>query len=589
MRANRGKQLRAWGVGAAAAALTFLGAVPVTQAGVTDAMIGKGATDTENILTVGMGQGGQRYSHLKKINSSTIGDLVPAWTFSFGDEKQRGQEAQPLVYNGKIFVTGSYSRIWALDAHTGKRLWAYEYRLPDGIEPCCDVVSRGAALYGDLVIFGTLDAHLVALEQSTGKVVWNETLGDFKAGYSFTASPLIVKGKVITGVSGGEFGIVGHVDARDALTGKLIWSRPTIEGNMGSLNGADNGITGTLNASWPGDLWKTGGGAPWLGCTYAADTNLLYCGAGNAGPWNAHERPGDSLYSCSTLAIDADSGKLVWAFQGTPNDSWDYDGVNEFIPFELNKGGSEVPAGAKADRNGYFYVLNRKTGAFISATPFVSKQTWTSGVDPTTGRPIETGNRPGDPGTAEKGSSVFVAPSFLGGKNWMPMSYDEQTKLFYVPSNEWGMDIWNEPVTYKKGAAYLGAGFNIKPLYEDHIGVLRAIDPTTGKIVWHYDNVAPLCGGVMTTAGNLVFTGTPEGYFKAFDAKTGKQLWEFQTGSGIVGQPITWEMDGEQYIAVNSGWGGAVPLWGGDVAKKITGISQGGMLWVFKLHKHHAG
>jgi alcohol dehydrogenase (cytochrome c) len=310
----------------------------------------------------------------------------------------------------------------------------------------------------------------------------------------------------------------------------------------------------------------------------------VYCGTGNAAPWNAHERPGDNLYSTSTLAIDADSGKIVWSYQGTPNDSWDFDGVNEFIAFDLDKGGHVVKAGAKADRNGFFYVLDRTNGKFISATPFVSKQTWASGVNPKTGRPIETGNRPGDPGTAEKGSQVSVAPSFLGGKNWMPMAYNQGTGLFYVPSNEWGMDIWNEPITYKKGAAYLGAGFTIHPLYEDHIGVLRAIDPATGKIVWEYQNSAPLWGGVMTTAGNLVFTGTPEGFLKAFDAKNGKELWKFQTGSGVVGQPITWKMDGEQYVAVASGWGGAVPLWGGDVAAKVKDISQGGMLWVFKLH-----
>ena len=578
------ERIRHWCAGAAALACAVVLAPQPAHSQVTDEMIAGSATSVDNVLTVGMGQAGQRFSPLTLINTANIGDLVPAWTFSFGGEKQRGQETQPLVYNGKIFVTGSYSRIWALDARTGSRLWAYEYRLPDGIEPCCDVVNRGAALYGNLVIFGTLDAHLLALNQDTGKVVWNETLGDYKAGYSFTAAPLIVKGKVITGVSGGEFGVVGRVDARDAMTGKLVWSRPTVEGHMGTLNGQDNGITGKLNATWKGDQWKNGGAATWLGCTYGADTNLVYCGAGNAAPWNSHERQGDNLYSCSTLAIDADTGKIVWSFQGTPNDTWDFDGVNEFIAFDLDKGGHVVKAGAKADRNGFFYVLDRTNGKFVSATPFVSKQTWASGVNPKTGRPIETGNRPGDPGTAEKGSKVFSAPSFLGGKNWMPMAYNQGTGLFYVPSNEWGMDIWNEPITYKKGAAYLGAGFTIHPLYEDHIGVLRAIDPATGKIVWEYNNPAPLWGGVMTTAGNLVFTGTPEGFFKAFDAKDGKELWKFQTGSGVVGQPITWKMDGEQYVAVASGWGGAVPLWGGDVAAKVKDISQGGMLWVFKLH-----
>ncbi|THD03561.1 PQQ-dependent dehydrogenase, methanol/ethanol family [Panacagrimonas perspica] len=561
-----------------------------SAAGVTDAMISNDATSTNDVLTVGLGQSGQRFSPLTTINADNIGDLVPAWTFSFGGEKQRGQETQALVYNGKMFITGSYSRLWALDVKTGKRLWAYEHRLPDGIMPCCDVVNRGAALYDNLVIFGTLDAHLVALNMDTGKVVWNETLGDYKAGYSYTAAPLIVKGKVITGVSGGEFGIVGRVDARDAKTGKLVWSRPTVEGHMGTLNGKDNGITGKLNASWPGDMWKFGGAATWLGCTYGADVNLVYCGTGNPAPWNAHLRPGDNLYSTSTLGIDADKGVIKWSYQSTPNDHWDFDGVNEFIPFDMkDSSGKVVKAGAKADRNGFFYVLDRTNGKLLNASPFVTKQTWASGVDLKTGRPIESkNNRPGDPSAAEKGESVFSAPSFLGGKNWMPMAYSAQTGYFYVPANEWGMDIWNEPITYKKGAAYLGAGFNIKPLYDDYIGALRAIDPATGKIVWEYKNDSPVWGGVMTTAGNLVFMGTPDGYFKAFNAKTGEVLWKFQTGSGVVGQPATWEQDGEQFIAIASGWGGAVPLWGGDVAKKIKDISQGGMMWVFKLHKSAA-
>ena len=230
---------------------------PVFAAGVTSEMIANDQNTPEDVLTVGMGLSGQRYSTLTKINSDNVVDLVPAWSFSFGGEKQRGQETQPLVYNGKIFVTGSYSRIWALDEKTGQKVWSYEHRLPDGIVPCCDVVNRGAALYDNLVIFGTLDAHLVALNQDTGKVVWNETIDDFKAGYSYTAAPLIVKGLLITGVSGGEFGAVGRVEARDAKTGKMVWMRPTVEGYMGFLNGKENGISGKLNATWPGDMWKT--------------------------------------------------------------------------------------------------------------------------------------------------------------------------------------------------------------------------------------------------------------------------------------------------------------------------------------------
>jgi len=569
----------------AGCALLTLGAGPVLSKPVTDADIVNDAKTTGDVVSAGLGPQGQRYSPLDKVNTGNVKDLVPVWAFSFGGEKQRGQESQPLVHNGKIFVTASYSRIFALDSKTGKKLWKYEHRLPDGIMPCCDVVNRGAALYDNLVIFGTLDAQLVALDQETGKVVWKEKLDDYAAGYSYTAAPLIVKGMVITGVSGGEFGIVGRVDARDAKTGKLVWSRPTVEGYMGTKDGKDNGISGKTNASWPGDLWKTGGAATWNNATYDPDTNLIYMGTGNPAPWNSHLRPGDNLYSSSTVAINPDSGQIVWHYQSTPHDGWDFDGVNEFVTF---KSDGKV-LGGKADRNGFFYVNDAKTGKLVNAFPFVNKITWATGIDLATGRPkYVDDNRPGDPtkgADGKKGAVVFAAPSFLGGKNQQPMAYSPDTGLFYVPANEWGMDIWNEPVAYKKGAAYLGAGFTIKPLNEDYIGVLRAVDPKSGKIVWEAKNYAPLWGGAMTTKGGLVFYGTPEGHLKALDAKNGKELWSFQTGSGVVAPPITWEEGGEQYIAVASGWGGAVPLWGGDVAKRVNFLEQGGMLWVFKLVK----
>ncbi|MEN9847397.1 MAG: hypothetical protein RL368_137 [Pseudomonadota bacterium] len=562
--------------------------------GVTDADIANDATTTGDVVSYGMGLRAQRHSPLTKINKDTVKHLVPAWSFSFGDEKQRGQEAQPMVANGKIFVTASYSRLFAVDAKTGQELWQYDHRLPDGILPCCDVINRGAALYDNLVIFGTLDAQLVALDQDTGKVVWKEKADDYKAGHSYTAAPIIVNGKVITGIAGGEFGVIGRIEARDAKTGKLVWTRPVIEGHMGYMvdkdgNKKENGMTGdAAGKTWPGDMWKYGGGATWLGGTYDADTNLLFFGTGNPAPWNAHTRPGDNLYTASTLAISPDTGKIVWHYQTSPNDSWDFDGVNEFIPFDFEKDGKTIKAGAKADRNGFFYVLDRTNGKLLSASKFLPDLNWAEGIDLNTGRPIEKpGMRPGNPSEAKegkKGTSVFTIPSFLGGKNWMPMAYSPKTGYFYVPSNDWGMDIWNEPITYKKGAAYLGAGFTIKPIHDDHIGVLRAMDPKTGKIVWEQKNVAPLWGGVLTTAGDLVFTGTPEGYLKAFDAQTGEELWKFQTGSGVVGVPVTWEQDGEQFVAVPSGWGGAVPLWGGDVAKKISHLNQGGSLWVFKLH-----
>jgi alcohol dehydrogenase (cytochrome c) len=555
------------------------------SAQVTDAMIAKDAADTDSVLSWGMGTQGQRFSPLTTINTKNVSKLAPAWSMSFGGEKQRGQESQPLVYKGKMFVTASYSRIFAIDVKTGEKVWKYEHRLPEGIMPCCDVVNRGAALFDNLVIFGTLDAQLVALDQNTGKVVWREKIDDYTAGYSYTAAPLIADGLLLTGVSGGEFGVVGRVDARDPKTGKLVWSRPTVEGHMGYKDGKENGISGTTNATWPGETWKTGGASTWLGGSYDASTGLAYFGTGNPGPWNSHVRKGDNLYSSSTVAIDVKTGKIAWSYQNTPNDAWDFDGVNEFVTFDMD--GKRV--GAKADRNGFFYVNDAKTGKLINAFPFVKKVTWASSIDLKTGRPVfDPANRPGDPTASsdgKKGSSVFAAPGFLGGKNQMPMAYSPKSQLFYVPTNEWGMDIWNEPISYKKGAAYLGAGFTMKPLFDDHIGSLRAIDPKTGKVAWEVKNNAPLWGGVLTTAGDLVFWGTPEGYLKAADAKTGKVLWQFQTGSGVVAPPITWSDGADQYVSVVSGWGGAVPLWGGEVAKKVNFLEQGGSVWTFKLPK----
>ena len=569
--------------------LSALSGMPAAQAGgVTDAMIANDAKSGNDVLSFGMGTQGQRYSALTQVNTKNVARLVPAWSFSFGGEKQRGQESQPLIHNGKMFVTGSYSRIYALDVKTGSKLWKYEHRLPEGIMPCCDVVNRGAALYDNLVIFSTLDAQLVALDQETGNVVWKEKVDDYAAGYSNTAAPLIAKGMLLTGVSGGEFGVVGRVEARDPRTGKLLWMRPTVEGHMGYKYDKDGkkteiGISGTTNKTWPGELWKTGGAATWLGGTYDASTGLVYFGTGNPSPWNSHLRPGDNLYSASTVAIDPDTAQIKWHYQTTPHDGWDYDGVNEFVTFDM--GGKRM--GGKADRNGFFYVIDAKNGKLENAFPFVKKITWATGIDLKTGRPnfVDAG-RPGDPtkgAEGKKGETVFAAPAFLGGKNQMPMAYSPKTNLFYVPANEWGMDIWNEPISYKKGAAFLGAGFTIKPINKDYIGALRAVDPKTGKIVWENKNPAPLWGGVMSTAGDLVFYGTPEGFLKALDAKTGKELWKFQTGSGVVAPPVTWQDGDTQYVAVVSGWGGAVPLWGGEIASKVSYLEQGGSVWVFKL------
>lgn len=580
------------------------------------------AKTTDDVLSYGMGVKAHRYSTLDKINVDTVKNLQPKWSFSFGDEKQRGQESQALVSDGVIYITASYSRIFALDAKTGKKIWEYEHRLPEDIRPCCDVVNRGAAIYGDKVFMGTLDAGIVALNKKTGEVVWSEKWGDHTAGYTMTGAPSIVKDKktgqvlLIHGSSGDEFGVVGQLFARDPETGKEIWMRPLVEGHIGRLNGKPSTPTGDADApSWPdGDFkdtgkveaWSHGGGAPWQTATYDAKTNTIVIGTGNPAPWNYHYRTGpegdwwnyDSLYTSGQIYIEPSTGEPVGFFQHTPNDAWDYSGNNSVVLFEMEKNGKTVRAAAHADRNGFFFVTNLdkltdrddgkislQAGGAIGIYPFVRDITWATGWNLETGRPNEVkGQRPPAPKPGEeKGEAVQVTPNFLGGTNWMPMSYNPGTGLFYIPSNDWTEDYWTTQLTYKKGAAYLGQGFRIHRLFDTHIGALRAIDPTNGEIVWEALEPMPLWAGTLTTAGGLVFTGTSDGYVKAFDAKTGEELWKFQTGSGVVSQPITWEVDGKQYIGIASGYGGAVPLWGGDMADMTKQVSQGGSFWVFEL------
>ena len=600
------------GLALAAAAAAFLPAAAVQAGTVAWEDIANDAKTTKDVLMYGMGLDGKRYSPLKQITADNVSRMVPAWSFSFGDEKQRGQETQALVHDGVIYITGSYSRMFAVDAKTGRKLWSYSHRLPDDIRPCCDVVNRGAAIYGDKVFFGTLDASIVALNKDTGKVVWRKKFAEHKAGYTMTGAPTIVKdqktGKVllIHGSSGDEFGVVGRLFARDPDTGEEIWMRPMVEGHMGRLNGKDSTPTGNVEApSWPRgkdgkfvEAWNHGGGAPWQSATFDTDTNTIVIGAGNPAPWNGWARsPGDSLFTSGQAYVDPTTGELKGFYQHTPNDTWDFSGNNEVILFDYKDAqGKTTKASAHADRNGFFFItdrtklaasggeINRPT-SLIAAYPFVDGITWAKGFDTKTGRPIEVeGQRPPLPEEGqERGKAVSVSPPFLGGKNWNPMAYSEDTGLFYIPANHWKEDYWTEQVHYKEGAAYLGMGFRIHKLFDDHVGTLRALDPKTGKIVWEHKEELPLWSGVVTTAGNLVFTGTGDGYLKAFDAKTGKELWAFQTGSGVVGSPITWEMDGVQYVGIASGYGGAVPLWGGDMADLTTRVTQGGSFWVFKL------
>ncbi len=571
------------------------------------------ANSTSDVLMYGFGPNAQRYSPLKAINADNVKNLRAAWSFSFGDEKQRGQETQALVRDGVIYITASYSRMFAIDAKTGKKIWEYQHRLADDIRPCCDVVNRGPAIYGDKVYFGTLDAAIVALNKDTGKVVWKKKFEDHKVGYTMTGAPTIIKDKetgkimLIHGSSGDEFGVVGKLYARDPDTGEEIWMRPMVEGHKGRLNGKDSTVTGNPKApSWPDDpksetgkvlAWSHGGGAPWQSASFDAETNTIIIGAGNPAPWNGHARsPGDSLFTSGQAYVNPSNGELVGFYQHTPNDTWDFSGNNELVLFDYTKDGKTVKAAAHADRNGFFYVTDREKLAarggdinrptsLLNAFPFVDGITWAKGIDLKTGRPIENeGQRPPLPKEGQdKGEPVQVSPPFLGGKNWNPMSYSKDTGLFYVPANHWGEDYWTEKVEYNPGAAFLGMGFRIKKTHDDHVGILRAFDPVTGEKKWEHKETMPLWAGTMATAGNLVFTGTSDGYLKAFNATTGAELWKFQTGSGVVSSPITWEMDGKQYVGITSGYGGAVPLWGGDMADLTKQVQQGGSFWVFEL------
>lgn len=591
------------------AASLGLAASPVAATPVTWDDIANDHMTTNNVLMYGLGTNAQRYSPLNMVNDENVFKLTPAWSFSFGDEKQRGQESQAIVHDGVIYVTGSYSRMFALDAKTGRRLWSYSHRLPDDIRPCCDVVNRGAAIYGDMVYFGTLDASVVALNKDTGKVVWREKFGDHKAGYTMTGAPTIVQDQatgralLIHGSSGDEFGVVGKLFARDPLTGEEIWMRPFVEGHMGRLNGEESTPTGDIKApSWPDDpnsptgkveAWSQGGGAPWQSASFDAATNTIIIGAGNPAPWNGWARTPkdgdpadyDSLYTSGQVGVDPSTGEVKWFYQHTPNDTWDFSGNNELVLFDYENDGEKVPATAHADRNGFFYVVDREDGKLMNAFPFVDNITWASGIDLETGRPIENeGQRPPrlEEGQ-ERSEAIEVSPPFLGGKNWNPMAYSRDTGLFYIPANHWKEDYWTEEVSYTKGSAYLGMGFRIKRMFDDHVGILRAMDPQTGQVAWEHKEPLPLWAGVLATGGNLVFTGTGDGYFKAFNAETGEQLWQFQTGTGVISPPITWEQDGEQYIGVTTGYGGAVPLWGGDMAELTKPVAQGGSFWVFKL------
>ena len=531
----------------------------------TSEQLVKGATDTSNVLNYGMGYNLNRFSTLDQINKDTVKNLVPVWNYSFADD--RSEETQPLVYQGVIYVT-THSATMAIDAKTGKQIWKTKVEYPPETPRivCCGIINRGAALFDGKVLRTTLDANVIALDAKTGKELWRQKAADIKEGYSMTVAPLVADGVVLTGISGAEFGTRGFIDGWDPATGKHLWRTHTIPSP--DEPGGD---------TWKGDTWKFGGGSTWITGSYDPELNTVYWGIGNPGPFNSAVRPGDNLYTCSVLALDPKTGKIKWHYQFSPNNPFDYDSVAEMVLADMNIEGKPTKVLMDANRNGFFYVLDRTNGKLLAANPYV-KVNWATGIDLKTGRPIETDITR----DAREGKKVTVFPSILGGKNWEPMSYNPQTGIAYANTLAFGGHYKTEPVTYKAGEWYLG--MDLTDLWEwgdGPRGHLKAIDPLTGKTKWEAPSDIPRFSGVLSTAGGVVFSGQLTGEFEAFDADSGKKLWQFQTGSGIEGQPVTWQQDGVQYVAVASGYGGVYSLFSGD--ERLAKVPPGGSLWVFAL------
>jgi alcohol dehydrogenase (cytochrome c) len=543
-------------------------AIPMTALAQTADELKNDDKTPGDVLTYGMGYSQHRFSPLTQINRQTVKRLVPAWSYSMADN--RGLEGQALVKDGVVFLT-DHEKTVAVDALTGREIWKtmVEYPPETTRVVCCGIVNRGAALFDGKLFRTTLDANVIALDAKTGKEVWRTKSSDPKDGYSMTVAPLVANGVVIAGVAGAEYGIRGYLEGFDAQTGKSLWRTYTIpeKGQPGS-------------ETWPGDTWKQGGGSTWITGSYDPDLDLVYWGTGNPAPWNPLNRKGDNLYTNSVLAFQPKTGKVVWHFQMTPGDPFDYDGVNEWILADLPVDGGTRKVIMHADRNGYLYVIERATGKLVAANAFV-KVNWADGIDKETGRPVWSAETKA---VVDKGEKQRIYPAVSGGKNWGPMSFDPTKRLLYINTNEWGMDYEPAPVeqvaNLKAGQPHYGVKFPAA-FETDKRGLLRATDPLTGKAKWELPFKSPNIAGTMATAGGLVFTGMLTGEFIAVDADTGKIVWQFQTPSGIVGQPITWEKDGKQYVTVTSGIGGVYALKMGD--PNVAKVPAGGSLWTFKL------
>jgi alcohol dehydrogenase (cytochrome c) len=519
-------------------------------------------SEPENWLTYYGAYDGQRYSPLDQINTENVRRLGPAWIFQAGTTgliagaSTYSFEAAPIVVGGIMFLSGWDGWVWALDAKTGTEIWRYKHATPFDVSLCCGNVNRGVAVAKGKVFTVTPNAHLLALDATTGRRVWDRTYGDVRAGESATVAPLIVKNLVIVGSSGGEFGVRGHLDAFDIDTGEHAWRCYTVP------KPGEPGFE-----TWPtdGEAWARGGANCWITGTFDPETNLLYVGTGNPAPdFDGGVREGDNLYTDSIIAVDVDAGQIRWHYQCTPHDLWDYDSIGECILFESD--GRKLLG--HFDKNGYFFVVDRTNGQLVQITPFVDRITW--GAITRDGRvtPKVYPDKEGEP--------VHFYPGPAGAKEWTHAAYSPKTGYFYVPVQDVGATATRRRREFKESIPYWGAGVQVD--IEDMTGSVSAFD-ATGEEKWRWRNELPMCASVLATGGDLVFAGEPSGEFNALDARTGNQLWQFQCGSGHHSSPTTYVVDGRQYIAVAVGWG----AWAEGFLPGMLGAGHGSALIAFAL------
>jgi quinohemoprotein ethanol dehydrogenase len=531
----------------------------------------------------------QRFSPLASINSENVSELGLAWYWDTGT--RRGLESTPIVVDGVMFNSGAWSVVWAHDARTGEVLWEYDPQVPRewGKYACCDVVNRGVAVWRGKVYVGALDGRLIALDAGSGEPVWQVQTTDPERPYTITGAPRVVKGKVIIGNGGAEYGVRGYFSAYDAETGAQVWRFYTVPGNPSEPFEAPH--LEHAATTWRGGAWWEvgGGGTAWDSMAYDPELDLLYVGVGNGSPWNRYIRSpggGDNLYLASIVAVRPDTGELVWYYQTTPGDTWDYTATQHMILTDLEIDGRVRQVIMQAPKNGFFYVLDRRTGEFLSAEAYVPV-TWATHVDPETGRPVE------NPEAHYANDARLIRPAPYGGHNWHPMAYNPQAGLVYIPALDIPFSFAQDNAfRYQPGEWNTGVDLEqtIPPADPDALvaalgdvkGRLSAWDPVSQKEVWRVQHQLSWNGGVVTTAGNLVFQGRADGRFAAYAADTGKLLWEFPTHVGIIAAPVTYSIDGEQYVSVVAGWGGAFALASGVPRHRDNALAEGRIL-TFKL------